>query len=67
MVGTSPKNPSKDEASFYELRFVLAQWWARRPRRQGSSMNSLRSPLTPLSARGTSSVAKIRLATPTPL
>jgi len=52
MVGTSPKNPSKDEASFYELRFVVAQWWARHSRPQGSSMNSLRSPLTPLAARG---------------
>jgi len=46
MVGTSPKNPSKDEASFYELRFVPARWLACRARRQGSSMNSLRSPLT---------------------
>jgi len=64
VVGTSPKNPSKDEASFYELRFALAPSWARRSRRQGSSMNSLRSPLTPLPARG--SVAKIRLTTPTP-
>jgi len=67
MVRTSPKNPSKDEASFYELRFALAQWWACQERRQGSSMNSLRSPLTPLPARGSGSVPKIRLTKPTPL
>jgi len=36
LVGTGPKNPSRDEASFYELRFVAARGWACRARRQGS-------------------------------
>src|SRR5436190_22622663 len=27
-----PKNPPRDEASFYELRFVRARWWACRAR-----------------------------------
>src|SRR6516164_775053 len=32
LVGTSSKNPPKDEASLYELRFVPVQWWACRSR-----------------------------------
>src|SRR5262249_55981408 len=39
LAGTSSKNPSQHEASFYELRFVPARLLASRSRRQGSSMN----------------------------
>src|SRR5215470_4930482 len=67
LVGTSSKNPPKDEAWLHELRFVPVQWWACRSRRQGSSMNSLRSPLTPRPARGGRGVRKTDLTTPTPL
>jgi len=64
LVGTSRKESSKDEASFYELRFVPRAGSAHRSRRQWSAMNSLRSPLTPLPARKKYSCP---LTGPTPL
>src|SRR5215471_1838376 len=55
LVGTSSKNPPKDEASLYELCFVPVQGWACRSTRQGSSMNvpaqNAGPPLTPRPAR----------------
>ena len=60
LVDATQKIPAKDEAPFYELRFVRRTIVRSRPRCQGSAMNApLRgAPLTPLPARGWECVQK---------
>jgi len=53
LVDATQKIPAKDEAPFYELRFVPQSIVPSRPQCQGSPMNAPQSgaPLTPLPAR----------------
>ena len=57
------KNPLRTKPGIKHPCFVLSPMWTRWVRRQGSTMNSLRSPLTPPPARGRGSAPEIVLDT----